>query len=359
MNMAFALILACFGWLASLSFAQLKDLNTSAAVDLMLPLSFDDSSENDLQVRSAEWMFYGPIDHLFDGRLNVAGHKDDGEFVFDVHEAHIGSSKLIPRSRFKAGKFLLGVGRLNPVHQHDWPFVMAPKVHRRFFNPGASSLRAESTADTGLEFSWLAPTEQFLDVTLGLTNNRCYGHCHDEGPRPPRPLYYIRPTTFFAVGSNADLLFGLNHLSRVNAAKVQVDLWGFDATLKQRQGSILRWLVQTEWYLQIQKKTAIRDVEQAGFYIFSQYGLTPHWSLGLRLDGFSELNMKFVTEGTKRRNFDYGITPQITYRASEFSQVRLAYSHEVETLEGVADARDRQVQLQMVFLLGAHPSHDF
>jgi hypothetical protein len=336
-----------------------ENLNVSAAVDIVAPVSDNESEENKLKVRSAEIMFFAPVDHHFDGVLNIAGHDHEGEFEFDLHEAYISSSKLIPQSRFKAGKFFLNIGRLNSFHQHDWPFVTAPKVHREFLSPGSSTLEAEGASDTGLEYSWLLPTERFIEITAGVTNGYCFGHCHSAGEKPPYPLHYIHPTTFFEWGTGKGLLLGFSYLGRKSALDVKTDLFGIDATYKQKEGKFLKWLVQSEVYFQNERDATGDKTKKIGAYVYPQYGFTQNVFLGLRLDAFSHLNLEFESTGGSRKNLDYAIVPNLTYKSSEFATFRLAYSYEVNTLKGESDTKEQMLQMQAIFILGAHPAHDF
>lgn len=339
---------------------ELKTVNLSVAVDLLGPFSMDQAAQNKIEPRSAEFQFYGPIDHVFDGVLNFAGHYDEGEFLFGVHEGYIGSTKLIPQSKFKIGKFFLGVGRLNGFHQHDWPFISAPKVHREFLVPGSeNSFQAEGASDSGAEYSWLLPTDRFYELTLGITNGYCFGHCHKEGERPPLPLVYLHPTTFFETEAGGGYLIGASFLARTNASGQKTQLYGLDLTYKRREARTLALLVQSELYYQVQSAPEADRTEKAGFYVYPEYGISENISVGFRVDGYSHLNMYFETTGERRKDLDYAVVPTLTYRPSEFSTLRIAYSHEVDTTQGSDDVNDRQLQLQAVFLLGAHPPHPF
>lgn len=337
----------------------LEELKTNAAVDLVAPVSLEDHSKNKVGVRAAELQFFGPIDHNFDGNLNVAGHVDEGQFRFELHEATVGSATLIPQSRWKVGKFFLGFGRLNTHHQHDWPFVQAPKAHREFLTPGVeSTLQSEGAADTGLEYSWMLPLPFYLELTAGATNGYCFGHCHAEGTKPPRPLFYLHPKTFLET-ERGGVLLGFSYMNRMSAAKTRTDLYGLDVTWKIRENKRLIWLLQTEVYYEEQKEELGELTRKGGFYVFPQYGFTDQLYVGLRLDGFSHLNLRWASTNEHRADFDYGVTPALTWKPSEFSTLRLAYSHEVDTTRGVADVRDRQVQLQFAYVLGSHPAHEF
>ncbi len=82
----------------SIAFAQslLQNVQTAAAIDITAPFNFENSTDNKLDIRSAELAFFGPLDPTFDAYVNFAAHNEDGEFKAEVHEAYLGSSKLIP-----------------------------------------------------------------------------------------------------------------------------------------------------------------------------------------------------------------------------------------------------------------------
>lgn len=331
-----------------------SDLKTTASLDLVSNIYTSDKDDRvfGVDVRSAEFMLYGPIDHIFDGTINFAGHSDAGEFIFGLHEGYVSSSKLIPSSRFRVGKFFLGLGRLNQFHQHDWQFTTAPKSHETFFAD-------EGAADTGVEYSYVFPTEHFFEVTAGVTSGYCYGHCHGAGKKPPRPLYYIHPVTFFEFSSQSGLQFGLSYLTRKDDLQVETHLGGFDLTFKKRHGKLLQWLLQTEAYYQDQGGGTSEALKQVGGYLLTQYGMHENWFLGLRLDAFSELSKKFQTTGERRKDLDYAIVPILTWKPSEFSTLRLSYTYDVNTTQGDEDIKNHLAQIQFNFILGAHPAHDF
>ncbi len=82
---------------------------------------------NQIDIREVELGVFAPADYLFDGALIFAAHNENGSKIAEIHEAYIGSSRLIPNSRFRVGYYFLNIGRLNSFHRHDWPFTSAPK----------------------------------------------------------------------------------------------------------------------------------------------------------------------------------------------------------------------------------------
>lgn len=339
-------------------------LEISIAGDLVgrFGLTDDSLAEDELTPRTAEFLFYAPVDPVWDALASAAVHKHAGEdSYFELHELYIGSSKLIPRSRFRAGQFFLGVGRLNRFHQHDWPFVTAPKVHKEFFGQ-------EAMIDTGLEFSTLLPTSRYWDLTIGVTSGNsvhAHEHAHEEEEEEHGaesaviPTHYARLATFTELGS-AGLEIGFNLLRQKTHEREEILLAGLDLTSKWRELGYLKYLLQSEvWF----KDSAIDDGEEQeliGFYIFNEYFWSRRWSMGLRLDGFSALSLK--ENGESVNNMTWAAVPQVSYRTSEFSTLRLAYSeiHRDERIMEEDEARtERIVELQLVFVLGSHPSHDF
>jgi hypothetical protein len=339
-------------------------LNVSSALDLAMPISFDDSDSNRLNVRSVEFILYSPIDYLFEGVINIAGHNEEGEtvatvgspklkdrFSFDLHEGYLYSSKLIPRSQIKIGKFFLGVGRLNTFHQHDWPFTTSPKVFRKFLSLGSTGhghttpITAEGMADMGVEYSLVVPTKQYVNVVAGITDGYCVGHCHGDGERPKYPLFYLHPSTFIELTSGG-LLIGASYLRRHDADHdADIDLGIIDITYKKREGRVLKWLWQSELFYGKERDSSVE--EDFGFYLYGQYSLSQNIFLGMRLDGLYGENKKF----------DYAVAPALTYQVSEFSTIRASYLYQVDS--DLSPKNSSEIDLQFTYILGAHPVHEF
>ncbi len=350
------MFLALFIALSLPSNSLAEGLKITASLDAISAYSLSDGDDQgfDLNIRSAEMMLYGSVDHYFDGVLNFAGHTENGEFVLELHEGYISVNRLLPYSNLKVGKFFLGVGRLNQFHQHEWPFIDAPKAHKVFFSD-------EAVADTGIEYTLIAPMDHYLSLTLGVTRNYCYGHCHQDIAKPPRPLMYGHLKTFFSQSTQKGLQLGLSFINRKNSEDIQTNLVGIDATYKNRQGKRLKWLLQSEVYFQHQDNipSSVKKTEHIGGYSHIQYGFNPSHMLGLRFDGFSQIDREFETVAQHRGQFDYGFTPTYTWKPSEFSSLRFAYQVNINTLEGEADEVIQLAQLQFNYILGDHPAHEF
>ncbi len=340
-------------WSAAAWGQDSSGLKISASVDLLgsYKADKDSSAEDSFTPREAEIVLAAPIDPTFDGVLSVAAHREAGEAFVELHEAFIRTTRLVPRSNIRAGQFFLGVGRLNRLHRHEWPIISAPKVHTEFFGE-------EGALDSGLEYTWLAPLPFFLESTFGVTNGFVYGHAHDAGEKPKQPTHYARLATFTELPGNGGAQTALNYLSRTDAAGTRMTLTGLDLTAKWREGGVLNFLLQSEiWHRTLAPEGA--DAEKTlGAYVLPQYAFDAQLYLGLLVDYYSVLSLKDAI-GQTVDNSVIGLVPTLTFKASEFSTLRLAYHHAQSKREDQADSTEQRVEFQANFTIGAHPAHDF
>lgn len=340
----------------TLKASDLGGLQIFGALDLGSELGIENPTPDGgrLKLRSFEMAVSGPVDPLFDALINIAGHDENGAIEVELHEALISTSRLLPGARARAGRFLLGVGRLNQFHSHDWPFSSVPKIQSLFF-------AEEAVADSGIELGYLLPWDVGvpIDVIFGATNGWSYGHSHTGGQRPLTPTHYVHPSFFFDGGSSGvGTQLGLNYLSRTDSDSLRLQLTGIDVTHKRRTGKRLDLLVQSEIFHRLRAKATLTDVEDVAGYIYSEWAVDDTWSAGARIDGYSDLSLKFGN-GELRKNFDFGVVPTLTYRPSEFSRFQVSYSLQTETREGDQNRNEQIIFVQLVSMIGAHPAHDF
>lgn len=328
-------------------------LQISVAGDLVVERAFstDSGALERLSPRSLEVMFYAPVDHRFDAVASATAHDERGEVFFEIHELWIGSSKVIPRGRFRLGQMFPAFGRLQRFHQHDWPFISAPEAHTRFFDD-------EGIIDTGVELSYLLPVPRFFELTLGVTSGWTFGHTHNEGAKPDIPTHYSRLATSFGVGGLGDAELGLNYVSRTSFEDTETNLFGLDFVTKKRNARTLKYLGQSEiWYREETRDQGSTE-RILGGYFYTQYGFNARWQLGLRLDAFTVLSQKDAL-GRQEDNLNFAWVPTLTYRSSEFATFRIAYNDKRDVVDDRTTNRDRFLQLQATFTLGAHPAHTF
>jgi hypothetical protein len=311
-----------------------------------------DSSANDrFFVRSAELLLYGPTDHLFQATLSLGAHPYQGEMNFGLHEAFISSSKLIPRTRFQLGQFFLGVGRLNSLHQHDWPFISTPIIQKKFFD-------GEGILDTGIQSSVLLPTPFYWDLTVGITNGWRLTHSHgDLGSKPKIPTHYVR-SEFFKDWESGGLKYALNYLGRRDAQSNWIILSGLDLVAKWRKSKVLNWLVESEFWSRTKMPKNEKSSTELGSYLFLQKAVSQSLFFGLRLDGYRDLDLRSASEKFIS-NWQFEVSPQLLWALSEFSRFRVGYALENRIEKNQKTEIGHRFDFQIVFLLGAHPAHEF
>ena len=350
-HLSFFVFLFCFFEFISVSAFALTDDGTGLQISLAVDALAEFSKEkNSLEIREAELGFYAPIDHNFNGTLSVAAHQEDGSAMFEIHEAFIDSHKIIPGFSARAGQFFLGIGRLNQIHRHDWSFISPPKFFSEYFG-------GEGVLDSGLEVSYLLPLPFYLDVTAGIMSGWTFGHSHNMGSKPIIPTHYFRLKTFIDGGDAFGLALGLNYLGRKSHEKESLHFWGFDAIAKGD-------LFEKEYSLEFENWVRLKDPEaneselSTGFYVFPQYELMESFKTGLLFDYYTVLSHKDRNDN-KIENYNISISPTLTYHSSEFAHFRLAYEYSKEVEAGQDDINKHTVNFQTVFILGAHPAHDF
>lgn len=312
----------------------------------------DSAAQDKLTMRSGEILFYAPVDHIFDAQLSAAAHDEGGETNFELHELAISSNKLIPGVRTKVGQYFLNIGKLNPTHQHDWYFTKVPMVQESFFAD-------EGVLDTGVEFASLLPLPFYVDLTLGVTSGYKYGHSHTSGSKPKAPTHYARASFFKEFSSSAGLEYALNYLGRKDTSGTALSITGIDLTFKKQTLKTLDYLVQSEFWFKREAPKNSSANEHLGGYLYFQKGLSEMWSLGLQTGALKELSKKDAITKKKLNNISYELAPKVSYKASEFSTLRLTMSHQFTREEGLTTSKDTQALMQFIFILGSHPAHNF
>ncbi len=348
-------------WILGLAFyvnvARAEDgtgLKISASVDTVAQVNLvkGNASPTNIIPRGAEVTLTAPVDHLFDGTLSFAAHGNEDAGV-ELHEGWIGTTKLIPRSRIRLGQFFLGVGRLNQFHQHDWPFISAPRIHQQLF-------AFEGVFDTGLEYNYLIPVPFYLELTLGLTAGFVFGHSHVRASAPPpkTPTNYVRLTSYVPMPFGGGSQIGLNYLGNRSNNDIDFKMIGLDFTAKWKEVKTNQLLIQSEVWYRTQRTGAAASLNTLGFYLYPEYYLGENFFLGCRLDYFANLNLKDAL-GLDVTNTEVNVVPTVSWKPSEFTTFRLAYNHRPEVSPAAGTRTQQYLEFQSIFILGAHPAHDF
>ncbi|MBI3394453.1 MAG: hypothetical protein HY042_01320 [Spirochaetia bacterium] len=313
---------------------------------------------NDYRVREAELGFIAAVDQLATGQVLAAAHQEDGQMKFELHEAYLFFPQtFIPNTSIKMGQFFYDVGRLNSIHRHDWPFPVAPVVHREL-------LADEAASDAGVQFQTLMPWSFWQELSVGVFNGKTVGEADMDGPAKRNPLVTAHLKQFLPLwwdGWGAQ--FGFSYMRwSPNANPYSVTQQsGADLVVKWKRGKLasFQWLSEV-WYRETRERRqgalapAAPPVDtRVGGYSFIEYQVAEQWFLGTRFDYFTDPNKRGAL-GYTVRNGTAEEALLITYKPSEFSFFRVQATRSTDIQTGV---RDYLAYFQATFIIGKHPAH--
>ncbi|HSV82488.1 MAG TPA: hypothetical protein VLK85_25120, partial [Ramlibacter sp.] len=332
--------------------------------------------ERGFSLAESELAISASIDPWFSGAAHVALAPDNS---VSVEEAYVQTTGLRNGLSVKAGRFLSGIGYLNAQHAHSWDFVDAPLAYQ--------ALLGTQLADDGLQFTWLAPTDRFLQLRAEVGRGRNFPGGDSSGNGAG--LFTLAAHTGGDVGDSHSWRAGVS-FARARAADqalAAVDAAGADVT-NAFTGATRTWVADFVWkwapggnatrtnfklqgeYLRSTRGGSLTyDVDgaaspgdyravQSGWYLQGVYQFMPRWRVGLRterLDGGApdygaNAAALAVDEGKARKH-----SLMVDYSPSEFSRVRLQLARDRARPGGP----DNQLWLQYQMSLGAHGAHGF
>ena len=324
----------------------------------------------------SELGLFANVDPWFRGAANIAVEPDNS---VSIEEAYIQTTSLGHGFSLKAGRFFSGIGYLNPQHMHTWDFVDNPLAYQAFLDT--------QYGDDGVQLTWIAPTEQYIELTTELGRGRSFPGT-DTGRNGPGMVAVIAHTGG-DVGDSNSWRAGLSMLDAkaddqglvatntagdvvTNSFSGSTRVWVADAIWKwapHGNAVTTNFKVQGEYLLSRRNGTLVYDVAavdrpgsydavQSGWYLQGVYQPIRYWRVGLR------------TEQVDPRSPEYGLNsaffPHIDYRPhknslmvdwspSEFSRVRLQFARD-NAHDGFQDS---QLFMEYLMSLGAHGAHTF
>ena len=306
----------------------------------------------------SEISFAANIDEKFYGQLTLAIGVDDGETELAVEEAFIDTTALPGGLTVRAGQFYSSIGYLNSHHRHTDKFFDRPLAYQAFV--------ANQFGDTGVQLRWVAPTDLFVELGGEIFRGQNYPggeavHGADVG-------------TLFAhaggdVGDENSWLAGVSMLkSNTNGAEDGFSgdstLYLADATWKWapegnfKDGGVT---VRGEYFLVDRDGEYTDAVDPAfdqawsgstrGAYVEGIYRINRTWETGYRYDHlWAGDTGPYASDYNPVRH-----SVMLTWLNSEFSLLRLQYSHDKPNPTDVDNALTLQYQVS----LGAHGAHKF
>ena len=119
-----------------------------------------------LSLGESELTLSANIDQLFYGKLTLAFADENGSTEVGIEEAFAQTSALYDGLSVKMGRFFSDIGYLNNQHAHAWDFADAPLIY--------SALFGDQYGDDGVQISYTAPTDLFINVGTELFSGHQY-----------------------------------------------------------------------------------------------------------------------------------------------------------------------------------------
>ena len=317
------------------------------------------------------------IDPWLRGAINIALHPDDS---VSVEEGYIQTTSLGAGFALKAGRFFSNVGYLNPQHAHTWDFVDNPLAYQ--------AMLGTQYGDDGVQLTWLAPTEQYLE--LGAELGRGRGFPGGDDSRNGAGMMALTAHTGGDVGASHSWRAGLSMLRTRSDDQSLEGLQGPDGldAPSAFRGHTRVWVADAVWKwapggnatrtsLQLQGEflhstrsgdltfdpegIASRDdyrAVQSGWYVQGVYQFLPGWRAGLRTERLDSGSPDYGLNAPRYADISYEPhknSLMLDYSPSEFSRVRLQFARD----RAREDATDHQIFLQYQTSLGAHGAHGY
>ncbi len=323
------------------------------------------------------------IDDKFYGDITFALHDHEGATEVELEEAYIETLAMPAGLRLKGGRFFSGIGYLNEFHVHADNFVDRPLAYQAFL--------ARQYKDDGLQLTWLAPTDTFLQLGAEVFRGGAFPAAAEADESPG--AWSLFAETGGDVGISHSWKAGLSYLSADVDERAaggghedehvffkqedhgddhegeglfftgDSDLWVADFVYKWAPEGNPRnrnVKLQGEYFRRDETGEFGEhrfDGEQTGWYLQGSYQFDPQWRAGYRYD---RLDADNDGEAVVDSPLDpLGLNPDrhsvvLEWFNSEFSRVRFQYSRDESTPES-----DNQFLLQYILSLGAHGAHQF
>lgn len=325
--------------------------------------------------------------------FNIAFH--EGEFHGEEIYAQV--VRGLPLDlQLKAGKYLLGFGKINTIHPHAWSFIYRPLYQQIYFGH-------EGFNDIGFDVSFILPTSDLyttLDLGIFKGDALVQDHHHEEEhegeeenehmetDRGNSPVFVGRLGTFLSLGDFSNLEFGLSSSYGVYS---RMDFYtsgdttatpdnraltyfygGLDLKYKYRPDSYTSLTIQGEalWNnREVLRKDELdldsqEDISTFGAFIYIDYQFNRIFSVGAKYDftyGIIGDEYSYNSLANDEQNKTYGLEGWFGYYPFEETlALRLGLQHLMfDYADGTQRDGETTINLQLIFSLGPHKAHPF
>ena len=311
-----------------------------------------------LSLGESEVAFSANIDPYFYGFL-VAAIDNAGEL--GVEEAYIQTTSLPAGLTLTAGRFFSGIGYSNEQHAHNWAFSDQALPYRAFLG--------SQLGDDGVQFTWLAPTDQFLLFGVEAFRGESYPATGAENDGVGSYATFVR--------TGGDIDVSNSYLASISYLHTDALDRDTDGELFTGDNDLVIGSLTYKWAPggnRLNRNfTAVGEVffgneegalngvpvdqDRFGWYVQGVYQFMPRWRAGLRYAALDSDDPGPLLAGSVLDDLGvepYTATGLIEWDPSEFSRLRLQYSHD----ESDFDPNDI-LTMQYTVIYGLHGAHRY
>ncbi|MBI4701680.1 MAG: hypothetical protein HY744_11070 [Deltaproteobacteria bacterium] len=312
--------------------------------------------DNGPALQDAELAASAAIDPFF--RLQGAVALAEAE----IEELYLATTSLPLNLQLRAGKLKSSIGRLNPMHPHQWSFITSPLGNDWLFGE-------EGLALPGLEISVLLPLPWYVELVGALQAGAAGSFGAPVGTDAigfGDFVYPLRLVQFFDLSDDWAVQLGTSGVLGRSAAGSETGersyAAGTDLMFKWRPigwgktgYTSVAWVTEA-WLRQMDVPgDRWRD---AGGYSDLVFGIDKQWQAAVRGECWRRLGGGAWSAGIDRAGFGLDAvraSAQVSYLPSHFSRVRLQYTF--ERIDGFEDGHIGLLQLEVS--AGAHGAHAY
>jgi hypothetical protein len=294
-----------------------------------------------------------------DAALNPFAH---GTFVFavadgsiDVEEGFLTIVRGLPDGfALKAGKYRVGFGKLNPVHDHAYPFIERFRVLAAYL-PGD-----ESYNEVGGQVSYRLPLPG--DIASTLSADILQGNSFHPNEDGARAAWVARWSNFLLLQDPSALEFGVDASQGVNnvALKATTTLYGADAKLKWWLNPRDNLILQAEVLGMVRERKELNEdsalitshMKPFGGYLFANYSFRKRYGVGVKYERFQRPALN--VDGVKPWDQSVGAFAELGLM-EETTLFRLNWDRFIPEGETAFNT----LTFQILFSMGPHKAHQF
>ncbi|MBL8113809.1 MAG: hypothetical protein JNK60_13085 [Acidobacteria bacterium] len=307
----------------------------------------DVDAEPSIQLREVELGLQATVDPYAKAEFYLSYGSAENQVA--VEEGFITFLSLPLDLVVKAGKLKGAFGKLNTEHLHTRLFADVPLPMTNLLGSD------DGIEDAGISVSRIlpAPAGVFLEGTAqlfrGTTENLFEAHSRSD----VQPLFHLKGYGDLSESANLEVGGSFTRANNLEGPGYRTSLTGVDATFRWkplRQSRYRSLLVRAEWFLS-ERETPAGTVRADGYYAFAEVQVARRWFAGFRHDESDHADQASLR--------DRGSSLLLTFRPSEFSQLRAQARSIRYEREGLGKSTANEVLLQLQFSIGAHGSHAF